>query len=370
MQKKQFAVIDVGSSKITAAVGERGVNKTFVIKERKDFVYEGFSDAQFFDVDSVKSILFSAAQFINSGAKSDFTTVIVGVPGEFTEITVKDSQISFPGKKRIEEADVDKLFDAAFVQNTASNPLINRSAVVYELNDYRRLADPIGAFSEILKGKLSFITCSNYFIETVKNTLVAAGIKTVECVSTALAEVLYLLDPEIRDRIAVLIDVGYITTTLSLIQGDGILFQKSFGFGGGYITAAISQSLDLDFETAEELKRKVNLSVKNGETEIIQLKDGRYFSAEATRKVIKESLDVFCGNVSDSLADSGYIIPDYVPLTITGGGISYMRGAKEWVSDRLGCAVEVVAPPVPLMDEPTESSLLSLLDLAISSNGE
>ena len=41
MQKIQVAVLDIGSSKITAVVGERGINKTFVIKGEKSFPFEG-----------------------------------------------------------------------------------------------------------------------------------------------------------------------------------------------------------------------------------------------------------------------------------------------------------------------------------------
>ena len=44
MQKKQAAVIDIGSSKITAALGERGMNKTFIIKARYTYEYDGFAE--------------------------------------------------------------------------------------------------------------------------------------------------------------------------------------------------------------------------------------------------------------------------------------------------------------------------------------
>ncbi len=371
MQKKQFAVIDIGSAKITALIGERGVNGTFVIKARKEFVYDGYSEARFFDASGVKQILFSAAEFLSAGSRTPFSTVYVGVPGAFTEVFVKESQISFPAKKKIDISDVNRLLDAAFVKRSVNSVLINHSAIVYELNDYRRFADPVGAESEILKGKLSFITCDNYFMETVKNTLVALGFNTVECVSVALSEALYLLEPETRDRVAMLADVGHIATTFSLIQGDGILFQKNFDYGGGYISAEISRRLDTDFDTAEQLKRKVNFSAAgDGAREIIRLQDGQCFDAEEVRQAIRESIDGFCGDISEAMEDSGYAIPDYVPLTVTGGGISYLRGAKERISDRLGCAVEIVAPKVPLMDEPTESSILSVLELAISNEGE
>ncbi len=367
MQKTQVAVIDVGSSKITVMVGERGVNKTFIIKARKDYPYEGFADGEFFDAASVKKILFAAAEFISSVMKKENPRVYVGVPGEFTKVDVKSGQISFSGKKRITEADVDTLFDSAFVPASAKYSLINRSAIVYELDDYRRLANPIGSASEILKGTLSFIVCSNYFIDTVKNTLKAAGLNNVECVSSSLAEIMYLLEPEARDRIAMLLDVGYISATFSLVQGDGILYQRSFPYGGGYITAALTQKFELEFEIAEELKRKVNLSAEYGDNNrLITLSDGSYFSSAETAAMVKESLDSLCEEIEKCMENSGYSIPEYVPLMITGGGISYLRGAKEHVANRTGLSVEVIAPKVPLMDKPTESSALSLLDLTFS----
>ncbi len=365
MQKKQVAVLDVGSSKITAVVGERGINKTFIIKARRDFEYDGFADGEFFNTEKLKRVLHASAEFIRSSVRG-LTDVYVGVPGDFTIVSVKDSQISFPRKKRIDEKDVDALFDAAFVVSSQKSTLINRSAIVYELDDFRRLANPVGETSEILKGKLSFITCTNYFIETVRPALTAMGFSGVEFVSTALAEAMFLLDAETRDRIAIILDVGYISTTFSLIQGDGILFERSFNYGGGYITAALTQKFSLDFELSEILKRRVNLSrISMGSPELISLYNGGYYNSDEVRATIKSSLDDLCESIADCIDKSGYVIPEYVPITVTGGGISYIRGAKEHVSARLGCVVEVVAPKIPIMDKPTDSSTYSLLDLTL-----
>ena len=55
---------------------------------------------------------------------------------------------------------------------------------------------------------------------------------------------------------------------------------------------------------------------------------------------------------------------------ITGGGISFIRGAKEHISKRLGCSVEVVAPKLPMHESPIKSSTFSLLDLALMQNGQ
>ena len=50
---------------------------------------------------------------------------------------------------------------------------------------------------------------------------------------------------------------------------------------------------------------------------------------------------------------------------LTGGGIAFLRGAKEHVANRLGMDVRILTPNVPLMNKPTESAVLSLMDLAL-----
>ena len=370
MQKKQVAVIDVGSSKITAVIGERGINKTFIIKGSCSYDYDGFEDGVFFDVEKLKSILVNISNSIIKSASGAISTVYVGVPGAFTDVFVKDSQISFAKKKKIQDEDVDALFDSAFMLSSNKYTLINRSAIVYELDDFRRLANPVGSYSQILKGKLSFIVCSNYFIEVFKPVLMNCGFSQIECVSSALAQALYLVDAETRDRTAILADVGYISTTFTIIQGDGLLCQKSFSYGGGYITAALTEKFDLDFDVAERLKRKINLSQINttASYDLIEADNGEYYNVEEIKHAVKSSLDTLCEDISCAMEQSGYIIPDYVPLLITGGGIAYIRGAKEHVSGRLDMMVGIIAPKVPLMDKPTESTILSLLDLALEQN--
>ena len=370
MQKKQVAIIDFGSSKITAVVGERGINKTFVLKGSYSFEYDGYSNGTFFNVEQLKTVLVNAVDVLKKIVGDKLQTIYVGVPGDFTQVIVKDSQISFSKKKKITDQDVDALFDSAFVVQSNNQTLINRSAVVYELDDFRRLANPNGAVSEILKGKLSFVLCSNYFIQAVKPIVLSQGVANVEFVASTLAQALYLVEAEVRDRIAVICDVGYISTTLTIIQGDGILYQKSFDYGGGYITASLTERFDIDFYVAEKIKRKVNLSsiTTSKEFDLVDGDNGDYYSIEDVNDTIKNSLDNLCEQISIALEQSNYILPDYVDLRVTGGGISYLRGAKEYVSSRLNMVVGIVAPTVPLMDQPTMSSMLSLLDLALEQN--
>lgn len=367
MQKKQIAIIDVGSSKITALVGERGINKTFVVKGRFNFDYDGFVDGEFLNVEELTKILFEAVSSLRSAFTKNLKTVYVGVPAEFTDVYVKECQISFDGKKKIVEEDLDNLYDSAFIVAPSKSELINRSAINFELDDFRKVANPIGIKSAILKGKLSFIYCKEYFVNNVKNVLLKAGVDNVECVSTSLAEALYLLEPQVRDRIAIIADVGYISTAFTIVQGDGVIFERAIPFGGGMITGVLTDKLDSAFDIAEEIKRKVNLSTKSssGSFDIVMGSDGKYYSLDAVKTSVINSLDNFCEQITIAIEESNYILPDHVPLFLTGGGIAFLRGAKEHLSSRLGMPVSVLTPKVPLMENPLESSILSILDLAL-----
>ena len=100
MQKKQVAVIDIGSSRITAVIGERGINDTFVIKAKYSFEYDGFEEGVFFDVKKLKQVLYSAVNCFNRGSSIKVDTIYVGVPGEFTQVYVRDAQLTFSKKRK------------------------------------------------------------------------------------------------------------------------------------------------------------------------------------------------------------------------------------------------------------------------------
>ncbi|MBR5192591.1 MAG: hypothetical protein IKW33_04190 [Clostridia bacterium] len=370
MQKKQVAVIDIGSSKITAGLCERGINKTFIIKGKFNFEYDGFGLDGFYDVAQFTKTLEQAIQSLKNSAGSKLNCVYIGVPSAFTKVVVKNSQISFSKKKKITGEDIDALFDSAFLVPSDSYALINRSAIVYELDDFRQLANPIGNYSEILKGRLSFVLCENDFYNLVKSVCNNLGVQKVECVSSALCQSLYLIEPELRDRIAILLDVGYISTTLMVIQGDGIILQKTFEYGGGYVSGMLAEKFDLDYLDAEKLKKKVSLSARKSADSFETIDDlsDRYFNSLEVKETVKYSLDTLCESIAETIADFGYVLPDYVPLLLTGGGITFIRGAKEHISNRLGYIVEVVAPKVPMLNSPTESSFLSLCDVVLEHN--
>jgi hypothetical protein len=54
------------------------------------------------------------------------------------------------------------------------------------------------------------------------------------------------------------------------------------------------------------------------------------------------------------------------PISITGEGVSGIKGASEHIAKRVSWLTETVYPDLPYYDKPTCSSRIALLNMAIS----
>ena len=167
MRKKSVAVLDIRSSEITAVVGERGVNNTFIIKSKYTCAYDGYAEGKLIDEDS---FLFAVNDAVRStvSATGGIRTFYVGVPGEFTKIINTDKVTSFQSVKKISKADCDYLAGMSAPSDTDEYQTIRHSCLYYVLSDKRKIIDPIGTISDSLQGKFCFYQCKNSFVDILK----------------------------------------------------------------------------------------------------------------------------------------------------------------------------------------------------------
>lgn len=368
MRDRSVAVLDVRSSDVTAVVGERGVNGTFIIKSKYSAKYDGYAEGDMLDGESfltaVKDVVKSTL-----AAHGKIKTFYVGVPGEFTKIYNSDKVISFNSSKRITRKDCEQLADLGKPQSDDGYMTIRYSCLYYVLSDKRKIIDPIGEVSDSLQGKFCYYRCKTAFAEYLMNALKTFdAISDVMLIPTVYAEAMYLIEPELRDDYAILFDLGYISSSYSVVCGNGLAFCESFSLGIGHIAMYLSGELDIPFDVASAFLSAVNLNAKEklSTMEEYEYEGETYrYSTGLLRDKIREGLDTLCGLIEQCRQSYVGRNIDTKPLLITGEGIRTIRGAAEHISDRLVRGVEVVSPKVPYYDKPVFASLFSLLDAAL-----
>lgn len=366
---QEVAVLDFGSGKITVLIGQRGVNNTITINGLGESDYAGYAGGEFYQPEQLSYAIAHAISNAETNSQTKITHLYIGVPSDFSSVMCKDVSISFGRRRRVKEQDVKELHDQGMDFDEKVYTLVNCQPVYYSLDDGRRLIDPIGLSTTKISGCISYILAENSFIMSIDTIMNSLGITSVEYISNTLSESLFLFDAVTRDRFAVLIDVGFITTTVAVVRGDGILSQHSFALGGGNITGDLAMHFGTTFAVAETLKRKVALSLDHSDSDVYEVasrNENLKFNAKEVNNIVTARIAVIAKTIEKCLKMCEYEYPDSIAYSLTGGGLSYMRGAKEILSKLLARKVEIIQPKQPQLNSPHLSSSLGLIDMAIN----
>ena len=372
MAKRNVAVLDFGSNHIAVLIGDKGVNDTFSVKGYSKSFYAGFLEGEILEPELLEDVLCKTISTAESSAHTRITHLYIGAPAEFCICEVCTKVLNFSKRKRITERDIQSIFNKA--NDFYSNPthkVLQTSPVCFELDSGERVIDAVGCVSTTLSATISFTLCERKFLGTVLKAIDKLRIPNIEFVCEPLAEALYLIEPRKRDNSVVLVDCGYLTTSVSVVVGDGIVHLRSFALGGGHISQDLAEYLKLPFSVADAIKKQLLLVGKPTEDDkiVVKAKDqdievdaqGCYDIAVAKVKKIGKM-------IKKSLSDCKISNLDSVPIYLTGGGISYLKGASNVLESVLDQSVEIVGPDVPQMSEPVNSAILGLLDYSLKKN--
>lgn len=370
MRKNSVAVLDIRSSEICAAVAEKGVNGTFVFKSKYSCEYDGYAEGELLDMESFVSAVGSVVESTFSALGRTFQEFYIGIPGEFLKCEQSDKTIGFTSSKRINAKRVEELIAVAAPEEEDGWTVIKSSPLYFTLSDGRMTVNPVGEVSDGLRGRLCYFKCRTAFQECVEHAFKKfADVQVFHWVPQVLSQALYLVDSADRDACAVLLDLGYISSTYSVILGNGVIFSESFSVGIGHIAYLVSEELNIPYEVALGFVKSVNLNARERLSTVEEYRlDGKLYSFKTSelRTVIREGLDGLCETIEECReAYTGRDVSDK-PLFVTGECALSLRGAAEHISARLLSEVEVIAPKVPYYDKPIYSSLLSLLSAALS----
>ena len=370
MAFKGVTVLDIGSSAITTIAGERGVNNTFAIKGQAVKSYEGFAEGKFFDEQDFERAVVEALEDVFDVIGGVANEIYVSVPGVFIGLENKKYRISLGRPRKIKQKDVESLLNAgkAKVEGDGQE-VIGCSEIYFTLDDNRRVINPVGVVSSVLGGAITYYLCEKSFTSLVRRILLKLRVKDVKFVFVGQAVGEYLLKREEREFPSLIIDVGYITSELTLHLGNGILAECCEDFGGGYLTFYMLKNFNLSVSDAESLKREINFahSLSSNATYTIVTDNGDIeFSCDDVNEIAIEAVDSFTGLVAEFIEENASSFADNLRIYLTGGGLSYLRGIKSHLSTRLGAPVEILAPKVPMHNKPNESSVFAMLNFALN----
>lgn len=368
MAKSDVAILDFGSQKLTILIGQRDVNNTLNVRAKFCSNYEGFMDGEFIEPKNLERAISACVQGVQRVCDVKITSLTVGVPTEFCFSKCFTNTQTFLKPKSITKRDIDDLYLEAKV-DYPNFSVLNQDSVYFVLGDNVKVANPLNKVDSKISACLSFVYVKTNFVVKISNILNKLGINKVAFVSSIYAQSLYMFEADQRDHYVLLVDCGYITTSVALIRGRGILNLSSFSLGGGFISADLSKCLKISFQSAEELLRKIVLSIEPGEQDAYDIMvDGRVvpISMKVANAIVESRIEMIAQGITRCFNLWQYNFPDFIPLNLTGGGLSLIKGAKNILSKFVNKNIEITNINNMQYNTPNFSSAISVLNYAVN----
>ncbi len=375
MRNESVAILDVRSYEIVFFLGSKGVNDTFVFSGTHTEKYDGFSSEGFFDEDNFRKAVVAAITSVRQNYDGVIGEIYVGVPSPFVTVRTKGHTLSFPSKRKISSSDIQALYESGLNDLMAEEKCIRHSAMYFTLGDNRKYffaEDLYGVPTTLLKGALSYYFVNAQFDKVTSSVLKNLGFDTVHFLPSTLAQALYVVPESKRDGYAFLLDIGFLTSSISVVYGNGIVREKSFNCGLGTVLVSLMQALGVEYTIAEEMLKTANISGGSVPKELTWTSEREEISFPVWKinESIKYGFDQLCEQV-DAFFTAYYqekanTLLMINPISVTGEGLGGIAGCLEHISKRLNRLTEAVYPDLPYYDKPAFSSRMSLLNMALN----
>lgn len=358
-------ILDVGSSCLRLlAVSSLGGKNQIVAEE--DVLYDGYMDGEFLSSQNLTVNLDELINKMSTKMRKPIKSVVVGVPSEFCICVCKRISRKFNVQHKITDYDVKDLFETnQSFGDSQTYSVINYSPMQFMLDDELKTLTPIGLRSSSLELDASYILAKRSFINMFIEEFAKLNIFEVDFICTALGQALSCEQAREKVKPFAVVDVGHISTSVSVLKGEGLALLSSFSMGGGHISNDLMQILNLNFKDAELIKRKVILTVESNKNESYEVcSKGSLIKApiNMTNQIVKSRIEIIAKVIGEILSiDEAF---KGINIYLTGDGISHFKGVKNIIKNATGLDVFDFAIPFDNSKERYQTSKIGLATLA------
>lgn len=369
------AILDIGSSKVICLIcGTDGRGNILVqgagIKE-----YPGYKHGAFEDEQQLADAIIDALGAAEAEARHRVRDISVGVPAPFTKLILQQGEVDFKGKqRRITHRDIDDVINASLDFAAPDGySLIHSTPVEFTVQGAVRADMPIGVMAEGFSAKVSHLYVDNRFKQLVSDALLRVGLDADMYIAVPLSEGVFVIPENERSEGAVLIDSGATHTDVSLVKNAALMDMRTIAVGGAHFTSDLGYGIGIKEAVAETVKRRYVYSLDYQDSiDTIRVPGGgiMYVEHEAIQYIIEERTRELCRLIKEALGEMGVEITPKLPVYMSGGGVTLMRGCCEFMEKELGTSVQVRMPWMPRLSSPNYASAFSVMDFVMHASDE
>lgn len=265
--KKDIAVIDLGSSKIAAAVADIDRNGTFSLLGLASVPSRGMTKGEITEINKVVEDILDVVGKLNSDYRKNVRNVFITAKGEDVKLEIsRGMTVLSKTPREITKKDVDKCLDVARLVKLPLNRAILQTVVrgFYVDTSSLNIKNPIGLYGVKLEAEVFIVTANQSKLQNISKCIDHAGLLLDEIYLSSLSSSYSVLDEYEREKGTLLIDIGNYLTEIMVFKNGMLKFFETIDKGAKYALDA-NETID---------REKLNIFINKIHSSVFGSKDG------------------------------------------------------------------------------------------------
>ena len=359
------AIVEFGTSKIICLIDSKA-SKNLDLPGTSCVRYEGMRKGVWLNSETVLAGLELAVETAEKRSSRQIHSIVAGLPAACAHVTTREVAMNVPNGTVTAElitrmAESGKISDAKLVLTDV------RPVYFLDAGGELYIDLPIGLHTSRLTAVFSYVYAKRTFVDDVTGMLDNMHIYVERFIYEPYAQAIKLIPERERMNAAILLDVGYTETSVSVIYNDAVLATSLIGVGGQTFVNDLMTGMRVSAGTAEHLKRShsFGISVNNAGTVYAKNEEGRMipFNQGAVSDIMESRMYSFADSVKRAIAAfvKKRLISRNTSVYLSGAGLS-IRGAEVFLQNCLNKRVTTCKPRVRTTLAPVYYTALTLLD--------
>ncbi len=370
--KNWIVGVDVGTSKVTAVVGETGADGTITVIGHGVARSHGLKRGVVVNIESTIQSIQQAVELAETDAGCQIHSVFATVSGSHVGSRNSHGIVGIKADEVTQE-DVDRVVEAArAVAIPADQELLHILPQEFVIDDQEGIKDPIGMSGVRLEGKIHLVTGSSSSSQNLIKCLQRCALDVDTLVLQQLASALAVLTEDEKELGVCLVDAGSGTTSVAIYTDGALQHTAVVPIAGDQVTNDIAVALRTPVQHAENVKVQSTAALRrlvqdDEEVEVPSVGDRppRMIPRGQLAEVAESRYEELFRLVRAELRRSGLeeLVAAGVVLT---GGAAKMEGVVPLAEEvfempvRLGTARHIAGSP-DFLDDPAHAAAAGLL---------
>jgi len=380
-ERKLVVGLDIGTSKISVAVGEITPDNQLSIIGVGNQPARGMDKGGVNDLNLVIQAIQRAINEAELMADCQISSIYLGISGKHISCQNENGMVPINDKEVLQE-DVDNVIHTArSVPISAERRMLHVLPQEYCVDCQDGIKSPIGMSGVRMEAKVHIITCANDMAKNLVKCVESCDLTADQLIFSALASSYAVLTDDEKELGVCVVDMGAGTMDISIFTGGTLRHTAVIPVAGNQVTSDISKIFRTPLSHAEDIKVKYACALKQlvSMEESIDVpsvggRPARSMSRHTLSEVVEPRYQELFELIQDEIRESGLADQIAAGYVLT-GGTAKMEGVIEFAEEIFQMPVRIANPLAvqglkDYVNDPSYATVVGLLHYGMQATSE